>query len=294
MTKLIHPLRFASSVVPRILIPAIFCSDNSACDISMASCLSMSCRPVFSVHSSAAASPTASAEATVPASNFRGSSAHVKSCSVTLWIMSPPPRNGGIFCRSSAFPYSTPIPVGPYVLWPEKAKKSQSSFCTSMTACAACCEASTRTAAPFLCARSMISFSGCIVPSTLLSPLTDTSFVVPFSRIFLVSLRSINPSAVIGNQSSPMPCRFSSCIHGTMLLWCSSIEIAIRSFFCRVSPKLCATRLMASVAFFVKMISYACCAFKNFRTMSRALSCITVASSASACTPRLTFAFFVT
>jgi hypothetical protein len=32
--------------------------------------------------------------------------------------MSPPPRKGGIASSSAALAYSTPMPVGPYSLWP--------------------------------------------------------------------------------------------------------------------------------------------------------------------------------
>ena len=57
--------------------------------------------------------------------------AQVERSSVTVAIMSPPPCHGGIRSSSAARPYSTPMPVGPNSLCPEKAKKSQPSACTS-------------------------------------------------------------------------------------------------------------------------------------------------------------------
>ena len=63
----------------------------------------------------------ASAIGGVPASNFDGSSAGVKPSRRTSAIMSPPPRNGGMASSSSSRPHSTPMPVGPHILWPVKA-----------------------------------------------------------------------------------------------------------------------------------------------------------------------------
>ena len=41
--------------------------------------------------------------------------------------MLPPPCQGGMSSSSSRLPYSTPMPVGPKILWPENTKKSASS-----------------------------------------------------------------------------------------------------------------------------------------------------------------------
>ena len=57
----------------------------------------------------------------VPASNLLGSCAYVVFSNVTDSIMSPPPMNGDIASSSSRRPHSTPMPVGPKSLWPEKA-----------------------------------------------------------------------------------------------------------------------------------------------------------------------------
>ena len=77
----------------------------------------------------------ASAMAGVPASNFHGSSFQLDWRRCTSRIMSPPPMNGGMAFSSSRRPHSTPMPVGPSILWPEKARKSMSSSCTSTGMC---------------------------------------------------------------------------------------------------------------------------------------------------------------
>ena len=48
---------------------------------------------------------------------------------------------------SARLPYSTPMPVGPNILWPENAKKSQSSARTSTRMCGTACAPSTSTSA---------------------------------------------------------------------------------------------------------------------------------------------------
>jgi len=65
-----------------------------------------------------------------------------------LAIISPPVKNGGIFSSSSRFPYRQPIPIGPISLWPEKARKSASSACTSTGICGTLWAPSTTTTAP--------------------------------------------------------------------------------------------------------------------------------------------------
>ncbi len=65
-------------------------------------------------------SPIASTIGGVPASNLCGTCAQVERSKLTLPIMSPPPMNGGIASSSAMRPHSTPMPVGPYSLWPVK------------------------------------------------------------------------------------------------------------------------------------------------------------------------------
>ena len=76
--------------------------------------------PAPSRYSSAAPRPMAAAMSGVPASNFQGTSLKVVWRRWTSRIISPPPMNGGIASSSSRRAHSTPEPVGPSALWPEK------------------------------------------------------------------------------------------------------------------------------------------------------------------------------
>ena len=84
----------------------------------------------------------------VPASNFHGTSLGVKPSTVTLVIISPPPMNGGMASSSSARAHRAPMPVGPHILWAEKATKSASHACTSTGRWGTAWHASTSTWAP--------------------------------------------------------------------------------------------------------------------------------------------------
>ncbi len=68
----------------------------------------------------------------VPASKRHGMSFGVNPSLRTSRIISPPPRNGGSSDSSSSRPHSTPIPVGPSILWALKARKSTPSAVTSV------------------------------------------------------------------------------------------------------------------------------------------------------------------
>ncbi len=116
--------------------------------------------PRSSRKSTAARSPTASAIGGVPASNFAGTGAVVKPSRVTLSIMLPPPRNGGIASSSSMRPHSTPMPDGPHILWPEKATKSAPHACTSVALCGTYWQASTTASAPAAWAAAQSSATG--------------------------------------------------------------------------------------------------------------------------------------
>src|SRR5436309_3385385 len=67
--------------------------------------------PMSSRYTEAAARPTASAIAMVPASNFQGTSFHLEPLSVTSRIISPPPRNGGMDSSSERRAPSAPMPL---------------------------------------------------------------------------------------------------------------------------------------------------------------------------------------
>ena len=96
----------------------------------------------------------------VPASNFIGGRLHVALSYVTSSTISPPRRNGSTSSITSGEMYSPPMPVGPAILWPENAMKSQPISCTSTGMCGTLCAASTSTRAPTRCAASAISFTG--------------------------------------------------------------------------------------------------------------------------------------
>src|SRR5674476_1597332 len=125
----------------------------------------------------AACSPTACAIGGVPASNRYGGGANVDPVMRTTSIISPPPRNGGRLSSSSYRPQSTPIPVGPQILWPVKARRSQPRSATDVGSCGTPWEASTTITAPTACAMAATCATGLIVPSTLLTHVIDTTFV---------------------------------------------------------------------------------------------------------------------
>ena len=60
----------------------------------------------------------------VPASNRQGTSFGVNPSLRTSRIIPPPPRKGGMPSSRSPAPHSTPMPVGPSILWALKARKS--------------------------------------------------------------------------------------------------------------------------------------------------------------------------
>ncbi len=72
---------------------------------------------------------------------------------VTVSIIDPPVRNGGIAASRSRRPYSTPIPVGPSILWPENAAKSTPRAWKSTGWCGTDWHASRTVSAPTACAR---------------------------------------------------------------------------------------------------------------------------------------------
>ena len=69
----------------------------------------------------AAVRPTASAIGGVPGSNRQGRSFQVAWSTQTSLIISLPPRAGSSASSRARRPYSTPSPVGPSILWAEKA-----------------------------------------------------------------------------------------------------------------------------------------------------------------------------
>ena len=68
--------------------------------------------------------------------------------SVTHCTMSPPRRSGTRRSSAARRPASAPMPIGPYILWPEKAMKSQASADRSGTSWLTACAASSTVSAP--------------------------------------------------------------------------------------------------------------------------------------------------
>ena len=118
---------------------------------------------------------------------------------MTVSIISPPPRNGGSASSSSWRPHSTPMPVGPHILWPVNATKSAPRACTSSGMCGAACEASTTTSAPTSWARRTSSSGGLTVPRMLDTSTNDTTLVR--SVMTLVEVGQVEPALV--GQAEP-------------------------------------------------------------------------------------------
>ena len=125
---------------------------------------------------------------------------------------------------------------------------------------------STRNSAPTEWASSPISRSGGITPVTFDCPVTATIFV---RGVTSDASTSIRPSGSSLNHFSVAPVRSASCCHGTRLAWCSISEMRISSpgFSDHASPN--ATRLMLSVADFVKTTSSGDAAPRKAATFAR-------------------------
>ena len=141
----------------------------------------------------------------------------------------------------------------------------------------------------------MIAATGETAPVTLETCVKATSFVfgVMTDRVS----RSMRPSGLRSSQASSAPVRWHSCCHGTMFAWCSARVHTTRSPGPTRMGAACAppkpwdalpidraTRLMASVAFFVHTISSER-APTNEAKVTLVLSKASVASSPSRCVP---------
>ena len=89
------------------------------------------------------------------------------------------------------------MPVGPHILWPEKARKSQPISCTSSGRCPALCAASTSVVTPSWRARAHKSATGLIVPSELEMCVIANSFT--FRRQALVQAAQVEQADVAGD-----------------------------------------------------------------------------------------------
>ena len=118
----------------------------------------------------------------------------------------------------------------------------------------------------------IISFTGFMVPSTLLTCATLTIFVLSVKSFSYSSMR-ISPLSFIGITRRRMPFLAACSCQGTMLEWCSMVETITSSpSFMNSSENDDTTRLRASVVPRVKTTSAVERALMNWRTVSRAAS----------------------
>ena len=99
---------------------------------------------------------------------------------------------------SSSRPHSTPMPVGPHILWAEKAMKSAPIACTSVGTWGTYWQASTIATAPWACAASASWRTGLIVPSTFDMAVKPNALAPSSSRS-----RSVRSSRPSGGERHP-------------------------------------------------------------------------------------------
>ena len=193
------------------------------------------------------------------------------------------------FSRSSR-PNRTPIPVGPAILWPEKAMKSHPMAWTSSGMCPADWAASIDGDGPTFRARAQSSATGFMVASVLETCVNANSFTSGVSTRSRAEGRRPS-SPVTGRYSGRRPSRCATSCQGTRLLWCSISVRRMTSPFLRFAPpQLEATRFMDSVVPRVKMTSSGAAALMNLATRARAPSYPSVERIDSAWRPRWTLA----
>ena len=195
---------------------------------------------------------------------------------VTTSIMEPPVSTGGMASSSSSVATSAPTPVGPSILWLDRAMASTPAAdraAKSSGRCAADWHVSSTTSAPTARAAGRMSSSGVIAPVTLEAWVRASTRVRSFSTWVVAG--SMRPSSVKSSQRNFAPVRAASSCQGTRLAWCSARVTTISSpspMTRRLAgssasapgpprvarrprlacPMASATRLIASVAFLVK------------------------------------------
>ena len=121
------------------------------------------------------------------------------------------------------------MPLGPHILWPEIARKSTPSACTSSGTCGADCAASHTKIAPCACAQAASFSTGLIVPIEFETWFVATTLISPSAAIESSVERSSSPSSVSGIISSFAPVRPAMNCQGTKFEWCSSSVTTTRS-----------------------------------------------------------------
>ena len=93
-----------------------------------------------------------------------------------------------MFSKTSCRPYNTPMPVGPHILCPEKARKSHPISCTSSGRCPALCAAST-------------SVVNSLVNDVIMPPIGLATGGVDFSNMFIDLSRSGRSSVAAAKEA---------------------------------------------------------------------------------------------
>jgi len=152
----------------------------------------------------------------------------------------------GIISNSSSLAYTTPMPVGPKILWPEKTRvatelldvhRQMGNRLRSIDQHAG-----------------VVSLGHCVIwqPAELSKAVRGVRQGDQLgSRTEQPLILFEHDLAAVGDGNDPQDGPFSLAIicQGTMLAWCSSVERTISSPGCRnFLPYVCATRLIPSVA----------------------------------------------
>ena len=149
---------------------SIFCISSIKYFFNFNSCSWILLTPILFMYKIASFKPITSAIGGVPASNLVGMlfNSYVPSSS-KYWFIPPPYCTGSIFSNKLYLPYKTPTPVGPIILWAEKAINDILHFSTLTSIWLTACEASTIKYI-FLSSQILpISSIGRISPTTLLT-----------------------------------------------------------------------------------------------------------------------------
>ena len=147
------------------------------------------------------------------------------------------------------------MPVGPQILWPEKARKSQPISRTSTRVWPALWAASTTVMTPASRARRQSSVAGLTEPIVLEMCVNESS-LARSSCSSSCERSSVPSSPLTGMNSSLAPVRFTRSCQGTRLLWCSiSVSKIVSPSPIFSAPQVWATKFRLSVVPRVKMIS---------------------------------------
>ena len=180
--------------------------------------------------------------------------------------------------------------MGPYILWPEKARKSQSSACTSTFMWGTDCAPSTSTRASWAWAIRAISFTSFTVPRTLETCVTAT-ILVRGSHVLSTFCEVERPVVLDGHvgERAALPGADELPGHDVAVVLHTGEEHDVSLAEC-ASPHADATRFIDSVVPRVKTISAGRAALRSLCVLCRDSSKAAVASSPRVCRALWTFA----